>query len=203
MTSTTSLSEKTVDPDPFIQFSKWYHDHLTFGSTIPESMTLSTASREGIVSSRTVLLKDFNDSGFVFFTNYKSRKGSQILANPNVSLLFYWPESGRQVRIEGVAEKISQQDSEAYFSTRPRESQLSAWASEQSLVIPSRHHLEKRFDFYKDTFSSQPVEKPESWGGFRIIPVWFEFWQNGQFRLHDRISYSRKKSSWQIQRLAP
>jgi pyridoxamine 5'-phosphate oxidase len=118
-------------------------------------------------------------------------------------LLFYWPESGRQVRIEGVADKVPAEESESYFKTRPRESQLSAWASEQSSVIPDRQHLKKRYDLYKNKFYNKPVEKPQHWGGFRIVPNWFEFWQEGDFRLHDRLTYTKRKDIWVIERLAP
>ena len=125
------------------------------------------------------------------------------MSNPKAALLFYWPESCRQVRIEGVTEKVSDKESEAYFKTRPRESQLSAWASEQGSVIPDRQHLENRYNFYKDKFSEIPVQKPLHWGGLRLIPEWFEFWQEGEFRLHDRLSYTRINDIWVIKRLAP
>jgi pyridoxamine 5'-phosphate oxidase len=118
-------------------------------------------------------------------------------------LLFYWPESGRQVRIEGVTKKVSAKDSESYFKTRPRESQLSAWASEQSSIIPDRQYLEKRYDIYKNLYSDKPVDKPPHWGGFRLIPEWFEFWQERQFRLHDRLTYTKRKDLWVIERLSP
>jgi pyridoxamine 5'-phosphate oxidase len=203
MSNNNDFSEKTVDPNPFVQFKTWYSEHLTFGIAIPEAVTLASASADGKVSARTVLLKDYNDKGFAFFTNYKSRKGFQLISNPRAALLFYWPESGRQVRIEGVTEKVSEKDSESYFKTRPRESQLSAWASEQSSVIPGRQHLEIRYDFYKNRYSEKPVDKPKYWGGFRLIPEWFEFWQEGEFRLHDRLTYKKRKNLWIIERLAP
>jgi pyridoxamine 5'-phosphate oxidase len=197
------LSEKSADPDPYIQFKCWYEQHLNSGIAIPEAVTLATTSDEGKVSARTVLLKDFNSNGFVFFTNYNSRKGLQLSSNNSTAMLFYWPEYRRQVRIEGIAEKVTEKESELYFKTRPRESQLSAWASEQSSVIPDRQYLENRFFFYKTAFSEKDVDKPPYWGGFRLIPEWFEFWQDGEFRLHDRITYTKKNDSWVIERLAP
>lgn len=203
MTDNHTLSEETIDRNPFNQFEKWFGEHLLSGIPIPDSLSLATSSRSGRVSVRTVLLKDYSEKGFVFFTNYNSRKGTQLKSNPFAAMLFYWPESGRQVRIEGTTEKISEEESMAYFRTRPVESQLSAWASEQSSIIPDRRHLEKRFLTYKFMFSEKSVEKPENWGGFLLIPEWFEFWQDGKFRLHDRISFTKKNDIWVINRLAP
>ena len=197
------LSEKTVDPDPFVQFGTWYTEHLEAGIIIPDSVSLGTSTASGRVSVRTVLLKGYDESGFVFFTNFKSRKGIQLSENPSAALLFYWAESGRQVRIEGTTEKVSEKESVSYFSTRPRNSQISAWASEQSSVIPDRAYLESRQEFYIKQFGNKQVEKPSQWGGYRLIPDWFEFWSDGEFRLHDRIVYSRTKDSWIISRLAP
>jgi pyridoxamine 5'-phosphate oxidase len=203
MTKNIDFSEKTIDPNPFVQFKAWYGEHLASATTIPESVTLATSSKDGRVSARTVLLKGYNDKGFIFFTNYKSRKGTQLISNPRAALLFYWPESGRQVRIEGITEKVSEEDSESYFKTRPRESQISAWASEQSSVIPDRDHLNDLFTSYTNKFSDKPVAKPSHWGGFLLVPEWIEFWQNGEFRLHDRLTYIRRKDKWVIERLAP
>jgi pyridoxamine 5'-phosphate oxidase len=203
MTKKIDFSEKTVDPNPFIQFKSWYDEHMASGTAIPESVTLATSSKDGGVSARTVLLKGYHDKGFIFFTNYKSRKGIQLLSNPMAALLFYWRESGRQVRIEGITEKVLEADSESYFRTRPRESQISAWASEQSSTIPDREHLNDIFTFYSNKFSGKPVPKPPHWGGFLLKPWWFEFWQNGEFRLHDRLTYSKRKDTWIIERLAP
>lgn len=197
------LSEDSINQNPFIQFDTWYKEHLESGVSIPESVSLGTASAEGKVSVRMVLLKEYGEKGFVFFTNYTSKKGSQITDNNNVALLFYWPESGRQVRIEGVAERISSQDSDAYFSTRPRESQISAWASKQSTVVPGRHFLEDKHEYYNKLFSERIVDRPPHWGGFRITPSWFEFWQNDERRLHDRLTYTKLNNAWIIERLAP
>ena len=198
-----NLSEKSVDLNPLIQFDIWYKEHLSSGIAIPESVSLATSSTDGQVSVRSVLLRDYGENGFTFFTNYKSKKGVQLSSNNKAALLFYWPESGRQVRIEGTTEKVSRKDSESYFKTRPRESQLSAWASEQSSVVPDRSYLEERYNYYKDKFSGRSVDKPPKWGGFRIIPKWIEFWQEREYRLHDRISYTLTSGDWKIERLAP
>jgi pyridoxamine 5'-phosphate oxidase len=198
-----NLTEKTAEKNPFVQFTKWYNEHLEAGIAIAETVSLATASVNGKVSLRTVLLKGYNENGFIFFTNYKSKKGVQLSENNSAALLFYWPESGRQVRIEGIAEKISDKDSAFYFSTRPRESQISAWASEQSSIIPDRKFLEERYNFYNTKFENREVEKPPYWGGFLIIPDFFEFWCDREFRLHDRIIYNRTEDVWIMKRLAP
>jgi len=203
MTDKSDFSEKTVDPNPFFQFRTWYNEHLNSGIEIPEAVTLATASTDGKVSARTVLLKDYNDSGFVFFTNYISTKGLQLSSNPGAALLFYWPESVKQVRVEGITERVPEEESESYFKTRLRESQLSTWASLQSSLIPNRQYLDDKYNFYKTKYSGIPIERPPYWGGFRLIPVWFEFWQEGKFRLHDRITYAKGKEKWVIERLAP
>jgi pyridoxamine 5'-phosphate oxidase len=197
------LSEKSVEHDPIRQFGIWYAERLKTKVANPDSVTLATSAADGNVSARTVLLKDYSDNGFVFFTNYGSKKGLQLSQNPKAALLFYWPESGRQVRIEGVVEKISEVESEDYFKTRPRESQIGTWASEQSRVIPDRTHLENRVEFYKNKFSDNPVPRPSHWGGYRLVPEWIEFWQEGEFRLHDRIVFKRTGNSWSFERLAP
>lgn len=197
------LSEKTVDPDPFLQFRVWYNEHLEAGIAIPDAVSLGTASAAGRISVRTVLLKGYDENGFVFFTNYLSKKGNQLSENAFAALLFYWAESGRQVRVEGITEKITENESSLYFGTRPRDSQISAWTSEQSSVIPDRLYLEKRHQYYKSRFDNKPVQKPPQWGGFRLIPDIIEFWSEGEFRLHDRIVYTRKDFVWTISRLAP
>ena len=203
MTKKTAISRGEININPFIQFDKWYKEHVTSGIAIPESVNLGTAYSSGRVSVRTVLLKRYDDNGFVFYTNYNSKKGLQLISNQRAALLFYWAESGRQVRIEGHVEKVSEAESELYFRTRPRESQLSAWASEQSSVIPDRQHLEKLYELHQKRFLNKPVDKPPYWGGFCVVPDWFEFWQDGEFRLHDRFSYTLKKDTWLIERLAP
>jgi pyridoxamine 5'-phosphate oxidase len=203
MTKKTAISRGEININPFIQFDKWYKEHVTSGIAIPESVNLGTAYSSGRVSVRTVLLKRYDDNGFVFYTNYNSKKGLQLISNQRAALLFYWAEYGRQVRIEGHVEKVSEAESELYFRTRPRESQLSAWASEQSSVIPDRQHLEKLYELHQKRFLNKPVDKPPYWGGFCVVPDWFEFWQDGEFRLHDRFSYTLKKDTWLIERLAP
>lgn len=203
MTTKSDFSENSNDSDPFVQFKKWYEEHLLSGVEIPESMTLASASSDGKVSARTVLLKNYNEAGFVFFTNYLSRKGTQISSNNRAALLFYWAESGRQVRIEGFIEKTSEEESESYFRSRPRESQISALLSMQSSVIPDRKYLDNLYETYSKMYTGKPIDRPVHWGGYRLIPDWFEFWQNGEFRLHDRLSYSKRKTEWVVARLAP
>lgn len=197
------FSEKTVLKNPFKQFAAWYREHLAEATGIPEVVYLGTSGPGGKVSVRTVLLKDHDESGFTFFTNYNSKKGRQINSNKNVALLFYWPEKNRQVRVEGIAEKVAADVSDEYFATRPRESQLAAWTSEQSTEIPGREHLEERFMKYRKEFEGVPVRRPEHWGGYRLVPDWFEFWVDRPNRLHDRITYTLKEGKWIISRLAP
>jgi pyridoxamine 5'-phosphate oxidase len=203
MNMTINFSEDTIDKDPFVQFTLWYNEYLTTNPGIPNAVSLATASSRGQVSVRTVLMKEFSHDGFVIFTNINSRKAMHLSANPKTALLFYWPVPGRQIRIEGTAALLTDDEASGYFSTRPRESQIGAWASEQSSVIPDRKHLENRYDLYKQIFENKPVEKPPHWGGYRIIPTWFEFWQNRDFRLHDRLTYTKRKEMWEIERLAP
>lgn len=197
------FSEETADRDPFEQFRIWFGEHLANHDAIPDQVFLGTATPAGKVSLRTVLLKDYNEEGFTFYTNYNSRKSRDLSMNNNAALLFYWPEKGRQVRIEGTAEKVSPEMSDNYFNSRPRESRISAWASRQSSEIPGRDHLEEKFRYYSETFKATSVPRPEHWGGFRIIPEYFEFWQDGKHRLHDRIVYTKNDNSWIIKRLAP
>jgi len=197
------FSENSINPDPFVQFGIWYEKRMTDTSVYPDAVSLSTSTSGGHVSSRIVLLKDFSEDGFVFYTNYNSRKGQQLTENPYAAMLFYWPESGRQVRIEGRVKKVSPGESDSYFASRPRESQLGAWASEQSTEIPDRDFLESRIDDFAGQFHNKQVSRPSHWGGFRLIPLMFEFWQEGEFRLHDRFRYSGKGKAWKISRLSP
>jgi pyridoxamine 5'-phosphate oxidase len=203
MDTNNLFSENTVDPDPFKQFGIWYRQRLSSVTVYPDAVSLGTSSKDGRVSVRTVLLKEYSDSGFVFFTNYKSKKGIQLAENSHAAMLFYWPEYGQQVRIEGFVEKLSRKDSETYFRTRPTESQIGAWASEQSTVIPDRKYLDRRVEFYNEKYSGKPVEVPVYWGGFLLVPDWIEFWLEGEYRLHDRIIYARRDNSWHIERFAP
>jgi pyridoxamine 5'-phosphate oxidase len=189
--------------DPFSEFRLWYGMWLNTDPTEPAAMALSTAGRDGHVSSRIVLLRDYDEKGFVFFTNYTSTKGTQIHENPHASLLFYWPTLSKQVRIEGTIEKTSREQSEKYFHARARENQLGAWASEQSSKIPDREYLLKRFDHYVDKFADREVDVPPHWGGYILTPSWFEFWTAGRHRLNDRVSFRLSGGKWIRETLAP
>jgi pyridoxamine 5'-phosphate oxidase len=194
---------KSADRNPFLQFADWFKDALESGVAEPEAMFLATADGNGIPSGRIVLLKGFDPDGFVFFTNYESRKGSEIAVNPNVAVVFHWKERGRQVRITGKVDKISAAESDNYFSSRPLESRIGALISLQSSVIPGREYLEKKFEETIKGLSGKEPERPANWGGFLIKPVEFEFWQMRLHRLHDRIHYRRENDTWIIERLAP
>jgi len=199
-----SLSETDVRPDPVAQFAFWFDEAIASQVTEPNAMTLATATSDGRPSARTVLLKDYGNQGFTFFTNYDSQKGMDLLDNPQAALLFTWLDLQRQVRMEGRVEKIASEDSLAYFQSRPRSSQIGAWSSPQSHVIGGREALEKREQEIEVKFSG--VEKlplPPNWGGYRVIPEAFEFWQGRMSRLHDRILYTREVDGWKIERLAP
>ncbi|HEX2975501.1 MAG TPA: pyridoxamine 5'-phosphate oxidase [Bacteroidales bacterium] len=198
-----SINEKNVAPNPWEQFGKWYNEHLSSRPRIPGVVYLATSSLDGKVTLRTVLLKDFDENGFTFYTNYNSAKSYQLKQNPHAALLFYWPESDRQVRIEGKAIKVPPQVSDEYFKTRPRESQLAAWASDQSSQLPGRLHLENEFGHFMQLYSGKEIPRPEHWGGFLVVPDSFEFWEDREHRLHDRIVYKRFGDSWNIKRLAP
>jgi pyridoxamine 5'-phosphate oxidase len=202
--TTSALLESDLEKSPFRQFGRWFEEARQ-RETMPEgAMTVSTCGKDGIVSSRTALLKGFDEHGFVFYTNYNSRKGTQISENPRLSLCFYWPALERQVRVEGVAVKTTAEESDAYFATRPRGSQLGAWASCQSTVIPGRGDLDQRFRELEANYRDRPVPRPPHWGGYRIIPVEFEFWQGRADRLHDRFVYRlREPKDWIIERLSP
>lgn len=197
------LTESELDPDPVRQFRAWFEDARVSGIPEPNAMTLGTAEKSGKVSCRTVLLKAYDDRGFVFFTNYGSRKARQIAENPQASLLFPWVALARQVEIAGPVEKISIAESLAYFMSRPFGSRLGAWVSDQSEVIPSRQILLAKFEDLKRKFANGEIPKPEGWGGFRIVPDSFEFWQGGHDRLHDRFFYRKTGGAWEISRLSP
>jgi pyridoxamine 5'-phosphate oxidase len=196
------LKKSDVDKNPFNQFKKWYNELLQSSVLEPSAMTLATSSKEGIPAARTVLLKGFDENGFLFFTNYESNKGKNLIENPFAELLFYWMDLQRQVRISGKVEKTSREVSEIYFKSRPLKSRIGAWASKQSSEIPNREYLEKQFDEFAEKFKDD-VPLPPIWGGFRLIPQRFEFWQGRESRLHDRICYKKKKDEWEIVRLAP
>lgn len=198
-----SLLEGTIDSNPLDQFKRWWDEVIQCGVDEPNAMNLSTCSIEGKPSSRIVLLKEVNENGFIFFTNYSSRKGKEMEQNNFVSILFFWKELERQVRVEGKVEKISTKKSDEYFASRPRESQVGAWSSPQSEVIESRDILEKNEKYYVDQFQNQNIERPQHWGGYSVIPQQIEFWQGRPGRLHDRLRYSLRERLWVIERLAP
>ncbi len=198
------LSETDANPNPFIQFQIWFQQALAAQLPEPNAMTIATATPDGKPTARMVLLKDFDERGFVFFTNYNSQKGQQIAKNPQAALVFWWAELERQVRITGRVEKVSEQESDEYFQSRPFNSRLGAWASHQSEVIGSREELEQRFQQLQAKYKNQEVPRPPYWGGFRVIPSEIEFWQGRPSRLHDRLLYIRlQDGSWKIQRLSP
>ena len=200
----TGLRQSELEGNPYRQFEAWYGQTIETGIYEPGAMTLATVDAQGQPWQRIVLLKLFDEKGFVFFTNYESRKAKQIDANPKVGLLFPWHALGRQVKLTGQAEKISTAESLSYFVTRPRGSQIGAWASEQSQVINSRSILESMFDNMKKKFANNEVPLPPFWGGYRVKPETFEFWQARDSRLHDRFLYQKNESGdWFNQRLAP
>ncbi len=198
------LSRQDLQGDPFKQFELWFQQARDAEIQEPNAMVLATASPQGEPLVRTVLLKSFDRSGFMFFTNYESRKGQQIEANPHVSLLFLWLPLQRQVQISGIATKVSSEESFQYFATRPRSSQLGAWCSQQSKAIASRQVLVDKMESLKQKFGDEQIPLPPFWGGFRVIPKSIEFWQGRSSRLHDRFLYSRQdRDLWDIQRLSP
>lgn len=200
--SRQELSESSVAADPFVQFANWIEEYLHSGPLEPNAMTVSTADSDGRPASRVVLLKGFDDRGLVFFTNYQSRKGRQLVENPYAALHFFWPELERQIGIQGTAEKVDRAESESYFLSRPLESRIGAWASRQSSVLESRQELEQRITKIRNRFG-EDVPCPPFWGGFRVIPERFEFWQGRPSRLHDRIVYTKQADCWAIARLSP
>jgi len=197
------LNRDDLESDPFLQFEKWFKEASDSEIIDPNAFGLATVSNSGVPFARTVLLKIFDEKGLVFFTNYQSRKGLEIDKNPNVALNFYWPELERQVRIEGEVRKTDAKTSDEYFHSRPRLSQIGAWASEQSQKIPSREVLEKSKSHYETKFADRDVPRPSYWGGYLVKPNFFEFWQGREGRLHDRISYRKDGAKWIIERLSP
>lgn len=196
------LQESDLDSNPLKQFEKWFEEVLASGLEEPNAMVLSTVN-EGKPSARIVLLKDI-DSGFKFFTNYGSKKGQEIEENPQVALTFFWKELERQVRIEGVVEKVSAAESDEYFSSRPRGSQIGAWVSHQSAAIASREVLEATNAELEARFEGKEISRPAHWGGYRLIPTYMEFWQGRPSRLHDRLAYIKiNRDNWKIERLSP
>ena len=199
-----SLTEKEVPGDPIQQFEQWWNEAIESGIEEPNAMTVATASGDGIPSARIVLLKGFDNKGFVFFTNYNSFKGQQLLENPRACLVFFWKELERQVRITGLVEKVRGQESDDYFNSRPEGSRIGAWASPQSQVIAGRDWLLQNENNIRLQFGENKIERPPYWGGYRVRPVSIEFWQGRPNRLHDRIQYSlQDDANWNIERLAP
>ena len=197
------LSEEEADPDPFVQFRRWFAEQQAEKGIEPNAMTVATASAGGTPSARMVLLKAL-DRGFVFYTNYAGAKACDLSENPKAELLFYWAETERQVRIKGVTERVSPEETEAYFHSRPRGSQIGSAASPQSQVIPSRESLEQVFADFETKYEGKEIPVPTTWGGYRLIPASFEFWQGRKSRLHDRLRYvSTENGGWRIERLAP
>lgn len=198
------LSEGELDRDPYKQFEIWFEQALAAKVALPDAMTLATVDADGRPSARIVGLRGFDRRGFAFYTNYGSQKAREIDANPQVSLVFHWPEQGRQVRVNGVAERMSIEDSADYFNTRDRESKLAAWASKQSEPIDNRGSLEERFRSAIDEFGDGEIPLPAFWGGYRIVPDCMEFWQGREFRMHDRFRYTlQPDGSWAVTRLFP
>ncbi len=201
--SLRTLDESSVHPDPFVQFDRWFGEAMAVHRHEPNAMVLATATGEGKPSARFVLMKGVDERGFVFYTNYESRKSVELRQNPNAALLFYWSELEREVRVEGTVERASREESEEYFRSRPLESQLGAWASRQSEVIADRTVLEQKVAELKARFGDGPIPLPPFWGGFRLHPHTVEFWEGRPNRLHDRIRYVRRGTTWVIERLSP
>jgi pyridoxamine 5'-phosphate oxidase len=198
------LDDHILDADPVKQFTRWYQDAVAAHIPEPDAMTLATANRDGIPSARMVLLKKADEHGFVFFTNYNSRKGQDMLQDPRAALVFFWPGIQRQVRVEGTVSRLPANESDSYFATRPRESQLSSLTSLQSKPIASREDLDKRFEELKLQFEGKPIPRPSHWGGYRVQPLAMEFWQSRFARMNDRILYTRQQSGrWVQTRLQP
>lgn len=198
-----SLNEKDVNANPINQLKLWLDEAVEARIPEPTAMALATSTPTGRPSIRMVLLKEIDDKGLVFFTNYESYKARQLEGNPFAAVLFFWPDLERQVRIEGVVEKVSIEESDKYFAERPEGSKIGAWASEQSSVIPSRLYLELKTAEYYNNYKNREIPRPDNWGGYRIIPSMFEFWQGRESRLHDRIRYQLNNKNWLIERLAP
>jgi len=199
----TGLKESDLDSNPFMQFDKWFQQALAAGLPEPNAMTLATATREGKASARIVLLKSFDEQGFVFYTNYESQKGKELAENPYAALVFHWIELERQVCAAGRVSRVSREESESYFHSRPVGSQLGAWASRQSQVISGREILEDRLKQLEKDYRDKLIPLPSDWGGFRLAPEMIEFWQGRPNRLHDRLRYRLLDRRWVIERLAP
>jgi pyridoxamine 5'-phosphate oxidase len=202
--SKKSLTENDIDKDPIKQFTIWWQEALASKFDEANAMTLATVDENNLPCARTVLLKGYDDGGFIFFTNYNSRKGKQLANNPHACLVFFWKELERQITIIGAVEKTTTEESLAYFNSRPEGSKLGAWASAQSAVVAGKAWLKETFDFYRERFKHGEIPKPPHWGGYRVKPVSIEFWQGRPSRMHDRLLYSlQPNGSWKIERLSP
>ncbi len=198
------LTEGNIAEKPYDQFEIWFNEAIDAEIDLLDAMTLATATLEGIPSARMVVLRGFDANGLCFYTDYDSQKGRELAQNPHAALVFYWRELDRQVRINGTVEKMTAAESDAYFASRPIDSQLAVWAERQSIVIPEREHLEKNFENAKEKYTSDAIPRPPHWGGYRLIPNMYEFWQGCPSRLHDRIRYILKDTgNWEIERLSP
>ena len=197
------LDERDVASDPFVQFQQWFDDARRAELPEANAMTLATATPDGAPSARVVLLKATDPRGFTFFTDYRSRKGRELEANPRAALVFYWGELERQVRITGTVSRLPREESDAYFRTRPRDSRLGAWSSHQSAVLPGRETLEARFREASARYPDEEVPTPPYWGGYLLRPDALEFWQGRESRLHDRVCYRQEAGGWRIERLSP
>jgi pyridoxamine 5'-phosphate oxidase len=200
-----ALRESDVDPDPFVQFTRWYDDAVANRELHPDAMVVASCTPDAVPSARMVLLRGVDDRGFCFYTNYDSRKGRELDANPRAAIAFHWPEVLRQVRATGAVERVDDAESDAYWSNRPRASRISAWASEQSEVVVSRDELEARVVELEARFGDGDIPRPPGWGGYRVVPDDVEFWQHRDDRLHDRLRYARRAGGdgWRIERLQP
>lgn len=201
--SYAQLDIDNLDSNPIVQFQYWLNEALRAGVIEPTAMVLSTATADAKPSSRIVLLKNLDHDGFTFFTNYESRKGIQIAQNPNGSLLFYWPQLDRQVRVEGRISRTLRHVSDEYFQSRPEGSKIGAWSSPQSRRVPDRQYIDNLHRDYEELFKNKVMERPETWGGYKLLPDLMEFWQGRENRLHDRFEYVMNGSTWEISRLAP
>lgn len=197
------LDEQLLAVDPLETFTEWMYDAITAGLSEPNAMTVATASPEGRPSARVVLLKEVNADGFVFFTNYLSRKGRELLINPLAAIVFDWHDMARQVRVEGRVEKLSAEESDAYFAARPENAKIGAWTSPQSKIIQSRAEIERLQHETEQRFEGKEIHRPSHWGGFLVRPTVMEFWQGRPNRLHDRIAYYKTEEGWSLHRLAP
>ena len=198
------LLEQNASVDPFKQFEKWFADAVDAKLDLPDAMTLATATPQGVPSARMVVLRGFDTNGFCFYTDYESQKGRELAENPNAALVFYWRELDRQVRSTGTIEKMTSEESDAYFASRPVSSQLAVWTERQSLVISNREHLIEGYQRAEQTHSPDAIPRPPHWGGYRLVPNMFEFWQGCPNRLHDRLCYTRRPDgTWEMTRLSP